>query len=123
MLYHIRKQLVEVGFEAVKLRVTPAVARIFDGEKEAKLIALAFSKVAKGPRKKLSQTASAAVPGAQQRLRGRDGGRARVYMRPHDSQPVPGLLDQTSKHLIAETRVPIPMRPGRATRLGYEYET
>jgi len=38
---------VEEGFEAVlsrKPRATPAVPRIFDGEKEAKLIALACSK-------------------------------------------------------------------------------
>ena len=45
------KQLVEEGFEAVlsrKQRVTPAVARIFDGEKEAQLIALACSKPPKG---------------------------------------------------------------------------
>src|SRR3546814_8373105 len=44
-------QLVEEGFEAVlsrKQRATPAVARIFDGEKEAKLIALACSKPPKG---------------------------------------------------------------------------
>src|SRR6516225_1686570 len=53
MLYRVRKQLVEEGFDAVlsrKQRVTPAVARIFDGEKEAKLIALACSKPPKGPR-------------------------------------------------------------------------
>ena len=40
MIYRGRKQLVEEGFEAVlsrKQRATPAVARIFDGEKEAKL--------------------------------------------------------------------------------------
>src|SRR6476661_7164165 len=51
MLYRVRKQLVEEGFEAVlnrKQRMTPAVARIFDGEKEAKLIALACSKPPKG---------------------------------------------------------------------------
>jgi hypothetical protein len=39
------------GFEAVlsrKQRTTPAVARIFDGEKEAKLIALACSKPPEG---------------------------------------------------------------------------
>jgi hypothetical protein len=51
MLYRVRKQLVEEGFEAVlsrKPRATPAVARIFDGEKEAKLIALACSKPPKG---------------------------------------------------------------------------
>ena len=50
-IYRVRKQLVEEGFEAVltrKPRATPAVARIFDGEKEAKLIALACSKPPKG---------------------------------------------------------------------------
>jgi len=47
MVYRVRKQLVEEGFEEVlsrKQRATPAVRRIFDGEKEAKLIALACSK-------------------------------------------------------------------------------
>ena len=51
MVYRVRKQLVEEGFEAVlsrKQRATPAVARIFDGEKEAKLVALACSKPPKG---------------------------------------------------------------------------
>src|SRR6478609_5646559 len=51
MVYRVRKQLVEEGFEAVlsrKQRAAPAVARIFDGEKEAKLIALACSKPPKG---------------------------------------------------------------------------
>src|SRR6266446_1677817 len=51
MIYRVRKQLVEEGFAAVlsrKQRATPAVPRIFDGEKEAKLIALACSKPPKG---------------------------------------------------------------------------
>src|SRR5215475_10828635 len=51
MIYRVRKQLVEEGFEAVlrrKPRATPAVPRIFDGEKEARLIALACSKPPKG---------------------------------------------------------------------------
>ena len=51
MVYRVRKQLVEEGFEAVlsrKQRATPAVPAIFDGEKEAKLIALACSKPPKG---------------------------------------------------------------------------
>ena len=46
MIYRVRKQLVEEGLEAVlsrKKRETPPIARIFDGEKEAKLIALACS--------------------------------------------------------------------------------
>src|SRR6201998_401745 len=51
MLYRVRKQLVEEGFEAVlsrNQRATPAVPKIFDGEKEAKLIALACSEPPKG---------------------------------------------------------------------------
>src|SRR5271155_2197674 len=51
MVYRVRKQLMEEGLEAVlnrKQRATPAVAPIFDGEKEAKLIALACSKPPKG---------------------------------------------------------------------------
>src|SRR6516162_3011285 len=51
MVYRVRKQLVEEGFEAVlsrKPRAMPAITRIFDGENEAKLIALACSKPPKG---------------------------------------------------------------------------
>src|SRR5207302_2165772 len=51
MVYRVRKQLVEEGFEAVlsrKVRATPAIAKIFDGEKEAKLIALACSEAPRG---------------------------------------------------------------------------
>jgi transposase len=51
MVYRVRKQLGEEGIEAVlrrKPRAAPAVLRIFDGEKEAKLIALACSEPPKG---------------------------------------------------------------------------
>ena len=51
MVHRARRQLVEEGFEAVlsrKQRAMPAVPRIFDGEKEAKLIALACSKPPRG---------------------------------------------------------------------------
>src|ERR1700758_1062837 len=51
MVYRVRKQLVEEGFEAVlsrKPRRMPGIAWIFGGEKEAKLIALACSKPPKG---------------------------------------------------------------------------
>src|ERR1700730_3333461 len=51
MVYRVRKQLAEESLEAVlsrKPRATPSVPRIFDGEKEAKLIALACSKPPKG---------------------------------------------------------------------------
>jgi hypothetical protein len=44
-----------------------------------------------------------------------------VYMRPHDPRPKV-CLDETSKQLIVETRVPIPMKPGRVARVDYEYE-
>ena len=46
MVYRVRKQLVEEGFAAVlsrKQRAMPAVPPIFDGEREAKLVALACS--------------------------------------------------------------------------------
>ena len=46
MVYRTRRQLVEEGLDAAlsrKARETPPVPRIFDGEKEAKLIALACS--------------------------------------------------------------------------------
>ena len=45
-----------------------------------------------------------------------------VYMRPPDPDRVLVCLDETSKQLIAETRVPIAMKPGRAARVDYEYE-
>jgi DDE superfamily endonuclease len=45
-----------------------------------------------------------------------------VYLRPHDPDRVLVCLDETSKQLIAETRVPIPMKPGRAAHVDYEYE-
>jgi hypothetical protein len=51
MIYRVRRQLVEEGVAAVlsrKPRATAAVAPIFDGEKEARLIALACSKPPQG---------------------------------------------------------------------------
>jgi transposase len=51
MVYRVRQQLVEEGLDAVlsrKVRAMPAIAKIFDGEKEAKLIALACSTAPKG---------------------------------------------------------------------------
>jgi transposase len=51
MVYRARRQLVEEGLEAVLSRKAPprpSVPRIFDGEKEARLIALACSKPPEG---------------------------------------------------------------------------
>ena len=51
MVYRVRQQLVEEGFEAVlarKQRATPPVPRIFDGAKEAQLTMLACSEAPEG---------------------------------------------------------------------------
>jgi hypothetical protein len=51
MVYRMRRRLVEEGFEAAlgrKRRETPPVKPVFDGEKQAKLTALACSKPPKG---------------------------------------------------------------------------
>jgi hypothetical protein len=45
-----------------------------------------------------------------------------VYHRPHDAGRPVVCLDETSKQLIAETRVPIPAKPGKPERYDYEYE-
>ena len=45
-----------------------------------------------------------------------------VYTRPRDSDYPLVCLDETSKQLIAETRMPIPMKRGRPARVDYEYE-
>src|SRR5260370_13608507 len=52
MVYRVRKQLVEEGFEAVlsrNRRATPAAQRIFDRAKEAQMNSLAVSKPPQGP--------------------------------------------------------------------------
>ena len=45
-----------------------------------------------------------------------------VYHRPHDPARPLVCLDETSKQLVAETRTPLPMRPGEPARHDYEYE-
>src|ERR1700688_976110 len=45
-----------------------------------------------------------------------------VYHRPRDPECPVVCLDETSKQLTAETRVPMPAKPGRPTRHDYEYE-
>src|SRR6266403_70397 len=132
MVYRVRKQLVEEGFEAVlsrKPRAMPAVARIFDGEKEAKLIALACSKPPKGRARWtlrllenkvvelgiVDRASNSTFVAAMEDV-------LAVYTRPRDSDCPLVCLDETSKQLIAETRVPIPMKAGRPARFDYEYE-
>ncbi len=45
-----------------------------------------------------------------------------VYTRPYDPARPLVCLDETSKQLTKETRIPIPARPGREARVDYEYE-
>ena len=45
-----------------------------------------------------------------------------VYTRPHDPERPVVCLDETSKQLIAETRTPVPVKPGQPARHDYEYE-
>jgi transposase len=45
-----------------------------------------------------------------------------VYTRPYDPQRPQVCLDETSKQLVADTRVPIPAAPGQLERIDYEYE-
>src|SRR3982074_71993 len=159
MVYRVRKQLAEEGFEAVlsrKQRATPAVARIFDGEREAKLIAVACSKPPKGRARwtlrllenkvvelgivdrasdstigrTLKKTFSSPIADSAGSSRRRPTARSvaamedvlAVYTRPRDPDYPLVCLDETSKQLLAETRVPIPMKPGRPARCDYEYE-
>ena len=148
MVYRVRKQLMEEGFEAVlscKQRATPGVARIFDGEKEAKLIALACSKPPKGRARWTLLLLEKKVVELEdcrscQRLNDRKDAQKNilqphrrqcwvippkantafvaaiedvlaVYMRPRDPDRPLVCLDETSKQLLAETRLPIPMKP------------
>ena len=45
-----------------------------------------------------------------------------VYQRRHDPASPVVCLDETSKQLIIETRIPIAAKPGRPARHDYEYE-
>jgi hypothetical protein len=45
-----------------------------------------------------------------------------VYTRPYEPQRPQVCIDETSKQLVAETRVPIPAAPGQPERVDYEYE-
>jgi hypothetical protein len=45
-----------------------------------------------------------------------------VYTRPYDPRRPQVCLDETSRQLLAEVNPPLPVAPGRAARLDYEYE-
>ncbi len=45
-----------------------------------------------------------------------------VYTRPRDPARPLVCLDETSKQLVAETRMPVAMAPGRPARIDYEYK-
>ena len=45
-----------------------------------------------------------------------------TYRRPHDPNRPLVCFDETSKQLVAETRKPLPMRPGEPARYDYEYK-
>jgi hypothetical protein len=45
-----------------------------------------------------------------------------VYTRPRDPDRPMVCLDETSKQLVAETRLPVAMQPGRPARVDCEYE-
>ena len=45
-----------------------------------------------------------------------------VYARPRDPCYPLVCLDETSKQFLAETRLPIPMKPARLAGFDYEYE-
>jgi hypothetical protein len=44
-----------------------------------------------------------------------------VYHRAHHPDPPVVCLDETSKQLIVETRMPIPAKPGQPRQIDYEY--
>ena len=45
-----------------------------------------------------------------------------VYKRPYDSKRPNVCLDETSKQLIGETRIPVLVRPGQPARYDFEYK-
>jgi len=159
MVYRVRKQLVEDGLKAVlsrKPRAAPAVPKIFDGEKEAKLIALACSQPPKGRARWTLRLLEDKVVELNIVDRASDSTIGRtlkknilkphlkqqwvippkansafvaamedvlaVYTRPRDPDIPLVCLDETSKQLTAETRAPVPIKPGQPARSDYEYE-
>ena len=140
---------------AASRRETPPVKPVFDGEKQAKLTALACSKPPKGRCKWTLRLLAEKVVELEivESVHFNTVGRAlkknalkahlkrqwiippkansafvaamedvlEVYTRSHDPSRPLVCLDETSRQLIAETRMPLPMGPGRPARLDYEY--
>ena len=158
MCARVRQQFAQ-GMDAVlnrKQRATPPVPRIFDGEKEARLIALACSQPPEGRAKwtlrllesrvvelNIVDHASDNTIGrtlkknalkphlAQQWVIPPQASSAfvaamedvlAVYKRARDGDCPLVCLDEASKQLLADTRLPIPMKPGQLERRDYEYE-
>ena len=46
-----------------------------------------------------------------------------VYLRPRDPDVLLVCFDEASKQLIADTRQPVPMKPGRLARADYRLRT
>src|SRR6266566_3504387 len=128
MVYRVRKQLVEEGFEAVlsrKPRAMPAVV----GEQGRRTRhcrscqrqhdrARAQKNTLQPHRRQhwvIPPKANSAFVAAMEDV-------LAVYTRPRDGDCPLVCLDETSKQLIAETRVPISMKAGRPARFDYEYE-
>ena len=60
-------------------------------------------------------------PAGECRLRAQHGGRAGVYRCPADDRFPVVCVDETSKQLVSETRVPLPPTPSQPVRYDYEY--
>src|SRR5258707_789274 len=93
MVYRVRKQLVEEGFEVVlsrKQRATPAVARVFYGGKKTKLIALACFRPPQGRARRALRLFGEKGGGMQNFDRARDptnwGGHKKNFPHPHRGQ-------------------------------------
>jgi transposase len=61
-------------------------------------------------------------PFGRRRVRLSDGGHSRPLRRAVRSDPPVVCFDETSKQLVAETRMPLPMEPGKSERVDYQYE-
>ena len=60
-------------------------------------------------------------PAGQRRLRAQHGGLLTVYQAPVDDRRPVVCVDESSKQLVAETRIPQPAAPGQPVRYDYEY--